>query len=117
MTILKKHIIKGIRFGNVTQVTSTCPWLNSQTFSETFTYDASDQLTTAVETQAQSYSLSVSYDNWGKVNNYDLMQTDYINGTTTRDNRMFSYPSDPSGVQEAQTLFAPQRPPHTEQLY
>jgi hypothetical protein len=30
--------------GNVTQVTSSCPWLNSQSFVETFTYDASDQL-------------------------------------------------------------------------
>ena len=30
--------------GNVTQVTSTNPWLPSLSFSETFTYDASDQL-------------------------------------------------------------------------
>ena len=29
--------------GNVTQVTSSCPWLNSQSLTETFTYDASDQ--------------------------------------------------------------------------
>ena len=31
--------------GNVTQVTSSCPWLNIQSFMETFTYNASAQLT------------------------------------------------------------------------
>ena len=30
--------------GNVTQVTSSCPWLTNQYFTESFTYDASDQL-------------------------------------------------------------------------
>ncbi len=95
--------------GNVTQVTSSCPWLQNQTFTETFTYDASDQLTTASETQNRSYSLSVSYDNWGKVENYDILYTDLLNSTTTQDNRMFSYPSDPSGLQAAQTLFAPEQ--------
>ena len=39
--------------GNVTQVTSANPWLPSLSFSETFTYDASDQLVSASETQAQ----------------------------------------------------------------
>ena len=93
--------------GNVTQVASSYSWLNNQSFTESFTYDASDQLTTASETQAQSYSLSVSYDDWGKVNNYDLTQTDNINGTTTQDNRLFTYPSDPNSLQDAQTFFAP----------
>ena len=39
--------------GNVTQVTSVCPWLTNRNFTETFTYDASDQLTAATETQHQ----------------------------------------------------------------
>ena len=30
--------------GNVTQVTCSCPWLTNQYFTESFTYDASDQL-------------------------------------------------------------------------
>ena len=73
--ILTKLIAHNIN-GNVTQVASTCPWLNSQTFSETFTYDASDQLTAATEMQDQSYQLSVTYGNWGKINGYSLAQTD-----------------------------------------
>ena len=68
--------------GNVTQVTSTNPWLPSLSFSETFTYDASDQLTSATESQSQSYSLSVTYGDWGKVNTYDLTQTDLLQNTT-----------------------------------
>ena len=62
--------------GNVTQVISINPWLQNQTFSETFTYDASDQLVSASETQAQSYQLAVTYGNWGKISGYSLAQTD-----------------------------------------
>ena len=58
--------------GNVTQVTSSCPWLQNQNFSETFTYDASDQLISASETNSSSYQLTVSYGNWGKINSYTL---------------------------------------------
>ena len=94
--------------GNVTQVTSSCPWLTNQSFTESFTYDASDQLTTASETQNRSYTLSVSYDNWGKMENYDILYTDLLNSTTTQDNRTFSYP-DANSLQDAQTLFAPEQ--------
>ena len=83
--------------------------MQGQNLTETFTYDASDQLTAATETQNRSYTLSVSYDNWGKMENYDILYTDLLNSTTTQDNRMFSYPSDPSGLQAAQTLFAPEQ--------
>ena len=94
--------------GNVTQVTSSCSWLTNQSFTESFTYDASDQLTTASETQNRSYTLSVSYDNWGKMENYDILYTDLLNSTTTQDNRTFSYPA-ANSLQDAQTLFAPEQ--------
>ena len=68
--------------GNVTQVTPTNPWLHNQTFTESFTYDAADQLTSASETLYQSYQLSVNYGNWGKINSYTLNQKDLLQNTT-----------------------------------
>ena len=60
--------------GNVTQVSSICPWLQNQSFTETFSYDSTDQLVSANE--AQSYQLAVNYGNWGKIMQYDIAQTD-----------------------------------------
>ena len=94
--------------GNVTQVASSYSWMQGQNLTETFTYDASDQLVSASETQFQSYLLDVTYGNWGKISDYDLTRTDYYTATVTQDSRSFAYPSDPSGVQEAQTMFAPE---------
>ena len=76
MTNFETHIIKRINVGNVTQVTSICPWLQSQSFTETFTYDSTDQLTTAQESQNNGYQLAVNYGNWGKIMQYDIAQTD-----------------------------------------
>ena len=60
--------------GNVTQVSSICPWLQNQSFTENFSYDSTDQLISANE--AQSYQLAVNYGNWGKIMQYDIAQTD-----------------------------------------
>ena len=91
--------------GNVTQVASNYLWLPNSGFSETFTYDASDQLTSA--TEQQHYQLSVTYGNWGKVNTYDLTQTDLLQNTTTQNAYTLTYPSNSNGLQQAQTPFAP----------
>ena len=93
--------------GNVTQVTSTCPWLNSQSFMESFTYDASDQLTAATEMQNQSYSLSVTYGNWGKITSYSLAQIDLQHNVTTQVSRSMTYPSNINNIGNSQTMFAP----------
>ena len=106
MIPLEKHIIKGIRLGNVTQVTSSCPWLQNHTFSETFTYDASDQLTSATESQSQSYQLAVTYGNWGKINSYNLTQTDLQSNTSQSESQSYTYPATNS-IGSSQTLFAP----------
>ena len=92
--------------GNVTQANSTCPWLQNHTFSETFTYDASDQLVAAVE-QGGGYSLAVTYGNWGKVNTYDLTQSDRLQNISTQNAYTFTYPTNPNNPQQAQTMFAP----------
>ncbi len=92
--------------GNVTQVTSVCPWLTNRNFTETFTYDASDQLTAATETQHQGYQLAVSYGNWGKITSYSLAQADLQNNTTQSEIQAYTYPVYNS-LQDAQTLFAP----------
>ena len=102
----KRHIINGIRLCNVTQVTSSCPWLQNQTFTEAFTYDASDQLTAAEEMQNQSYSLSVTYGNWGKISGYSLAKTDLQNNTTQSETQAYTYPATNS-IGSSQTLFAP----------
>ena len=94
--------------GNVTQVTSSCPWLNSQSFVETFTYDASDQLVSASETQAQSYQLTVTYGNWGKISGYSLAQTDLQHNTTQSETQAYTYPATNS-IGNSQTLFAPEQ--------
>gem|GEM_PF-5345839 len=47
--------------------------------AESLTYDASDQLTAATETQHQGYQLAVSYGNWGKISSYSLAQADLQN--------------------------------------
>ena len=105
MTNSEEHIVKGK--GNVTQATSTCPWLNSQSLTETFTYDASDQLVSATETNSSSYSLSVNYGNWGKIMQYDLTQTDMLNNATSQISRSLTYPSHANNVGNSQTPFAP----------
>jgi RHS repeat-associated protein len=92
--------------GNVTQVTSVCPWLTNRNFTETFTYDASDQLTAATETQHQGYQLVVSYGNWGKITSYSLAQADLQSNTTQSEIQAYTYPVYNS-LQDAQTLFAP----------
>ena len=93
--------------GNVTQVTSSCPWLNSQSLTETFTYDASDQLVSASETQAQSYQLAVTYGNWGKISGYSLAQTDMQSNITQSEAQAYTYPATNS-IGNSQTLFAPE---------
>ncbi len=103
MTILEKHIVKGIRGGNVTQVSSICPWLQNQSFTETFSYDSTDQLVSANE--AQSYQLAVNYGNWGKVMQYDIAQTDMLNNATETHSRSYAYPT--ANYSHAQTYFAP----------
>jgi RHS repeat-associated protein len=92
--------------GNVTQVTSSCPWLQNQNFSETFTYDASDQLISASETNSGSYQLTVSYGNWGKITCYSLAQADLQNNTTQSEIQSYTYPA-ANSLQNSQTLFAP----------
>ena len=89
--------------GNVTQVTSICPWLQNQSFTESFSYDSTDQLISANE--AQSYQLAVNYGNWGKVMQYDIAQTDMLNNATETHSRSYSYPAANYAV--AQTSFAP----------
>ena len=97
--------------GNVTQVTGTCPWLPNRTFTESFTYDAADQLVSASETGSNSYRLSVSYGTWGRVNTYDLTQTDLLqnhsfSNAATQNTYVYDYPG-PGNLQDAQTVFAP----------
>ncbi|MBR4493026.1 MAG: RHS repeat-associated core domain-containing protein [Bacteroidales bacterium] len=123
MTNIEKHIIKGVDVGNVTQVTSANPWLPSLSFSETFTYDASDQLTAATEMQNQSYSLSVTYGNWGKITSYSFAQTDLQNNTTQSETQAYTYPA-ANSIGGSQSLFAPasrsiQKPgqPHSVQTF
>ncbi|MBO4739129.1 MAG: RHS repeat-associated core domain-containing protein, partial [Bacteroidales bacterium] len=89
--------------GNVTQVASTCPWLPNQSFTETFSYDSTDQLISANETQ--SYQLAVNYGNWGKVMQYDIAQTDMLNNATETHSRSYAYPT--ANYSHAQTSFAP----------
>ena len=89
--------------GNVTQVASTCPWLQNQSFTETFSYDSTDQLISANETQ--SYQLAVNYGNWGKIMQYDIAQTDMLSHATESHSRSFSYPV--ANYSNAQTSFAP----------
>ncbi len=91
---------------DVTQVTSTCPWLNSQSLSESFTYDASDQLVSASETNSGSYQLAVTYGNWGKINSYNLTQTDLQSNTSQSESQSYTYPATNS-IGSSQTLFAP----------
>ena len=87
-------------------MTSSCPWLNSQILTETFTYDASDQLVSASETQAQSYQLAVTYGNWGKISGYSLAQTDLQQNVTTSEAQSYTYPAS-NNLQSSQSLFAP----------
>ena len=94
--------------GNVTQVASSYSWTQGQGLTENFTYDASDQLTSAAETQAQSYQLEVGYGDWGRIDDYSLLQTELWSGATTHDHRSFAYPNDPYNLQQVQTLFAPE---------
>ena len=94
--------------GNVTQVASSYSWMQGQNLTETFTYDASDQLVSASETQFQSYLLDVTYGNWGKISDYDLTRTDYYTATVTQDSRSFTYPGNPGSPQASQTMFAPE---------
>ncbi|MBO4739212.1 MAG: RHS repeat-associated core domain-containing protein, partial [Bacteroidales bacterium] len=93
--------------GNVTQVASTCPWLPNQNFTETFTYDSTDQLLTAQESQNNGYQLAVNYGNWGKIMQYDLTQTDMLNNATSQISRSLTYPSHANNVGNSQTPFAP----------
>ena len=89
--------------GNVTQVASTCPWLPNQSFTETFSYDSTDQLVSANE--AQSYQLAVNYGNWGKIMQYDIAQTDMLSNATETYSRSYAYPT--ANYSHAQTSFAP----------
>ncbi len=89
--------------GNVTQVSSICPWLQNQNFTETFSYDSTDQLISANE--AQSYRLAVNYGNWGKIMQYDIAQTDMLSNATETHSRSYAYPV--SNYNNAQTSFAP----------
>ena len=87
--------------GNITQAVSSYPWLAGQTFTETFRYDSTNQLVSAAN--AQTYALSVTYGDWGKIQQYGLSQTDLASNTTTSQTRYYSYGS----LNEGQTTFAP----------
>ena len=65
------------------------------------TYDSTNQLVSAAN--AQTYALSVTYGDWGKIQQYDLSQTDLASNTTTSQTRYYSYGS----LNEGQTTFAP----------
>ena len=54
--------------GNITQAVSSYPWLAGQTFTETFAYDSTHQLVRA--SNPQTYALSVTYGDWGKIQQY-----------------------------------------------
>ena len=94
--------------GNVTQVVSASSWLQNMGLAESFTYDASDQLTSASETLYQSYQLSVNYGNWGKINSYTLNQKDLLQNTTQSEAQAYTYPVSGS-LGDCQTLFAPEQ--------
>ena len=51
----------------------------------------------------QTYALSVTYGDWGKIQQYDLSQTDLANNLTTSVVRNYNYGS----LNEGQTAFAP----------
>ena len=109
--------------GNVIQANSNCPWYPAQGFMEIFTYDASDQLVSATEMQNQSYSLSVTYGNWGKISSYSLTQTDLQQNVTTSEAQSYTYPA-ANSIGGSQSLFAPasrsiQKPgqPHSVQNF
>ena len=87
--------------GNITQAVSGYPWLAGQTFTETFSYDSTNQLVSAAN--PQTYALSVTYGDWGKIQEYGLSQTDLASNTTTGQTRYYSYGS----LNEGQTTFAP----------
>ncbi|MBQ6725187.1 MAG: hypothetical protein IJQ89_01280 [Bacteroidales bacterium] len=87
--------------GNITQAVSSYPWLAGQTFTETFSYDSTNQLVSAAN--PQTYALSVTYGDWGKIQEYGLQQTDLNSNTTTSQTRYYSYGS----LNEGQTTFAP----------
>ena len=65
------------------------------------TYDSTNQLVSAAN--AQTYALSVTYGDWGKIQQYGLSQTDLASNTTTSQTRFYSYGS----LNEGQTAFAP----------
>ena len=65
------------------------------------TYDSTNQLVSAAN--AQTYALSVTYGDWGKIQQYGLQQTDLTNNVTTSQTRYYSYGS----LNEGQTTFAP----------
>ena len=99
--------------GNVTQVTSSCPWRNNQTFTESFTYDAADQLTAAQsvvsgQPSVSNYQLAVTYGNWGKISSYGLTQRDMQHNSTQSETQAYTYPSYNS-IGNSQTLFAPEQ--------
>ncbi len=87
--------------GNITQAVSSYPWLPGQTFTENFAYDSTNQLVSAAN--AQTYALSVTYGDWGRIQQYGLQQTDLANNVTTSQTRYYSYGS----LNEGQTTFAP----------
>ncbi|MDD3280666.1 MAG: RHS repeat-associated core domain-containing protein, partial [Bacteroidales bacterium] len=84
--------------GNVTQLNSTysCFYGNNP-IAQTFTYDSTDQLTSALGQVGQNsiYSVSVNYNNWGKIGRY----TSSMNGSDT-----FMYPT----TNLTSTHFAPE---------
>ena len=94
--------------GNVTQVVSASSWLQNMGLAESFTYDASDQMTSASETLYQSYQLSVNYGNWGKINSYTLNQKDLLQNTTQSEAHAYTYPVSGS-LGDCQTMFAPEQ--------
>ena len=87
--------------GNITQAVSSYPWLPNQTFTENFAYDSTNQLVSAAN--PQTYALSVTYGDCGKIQQYGLSQTDLASNTTTSQTRYYSYGS----LNEGQTAFAP----------
>ena len=66
-----------------------------------YTYDSTNQLVSAANPQTDA--LSVTYGDWGKIQEYGLSQTDLASNTTTSQTRYYSYGS----LNEGQTTFAP----------
>ena len=89
--------------GNITQINTTYSGTYPQTFNQTFSYDVSDQLEQASGNSGNIYDLNVTYNNYGRINSYDISQTDPQTSITQQQNTSFTYPTNITS-----TSFAPE---------